>query len=74
MTYLEKCEVVLYLQKYMSKREQWLVSAWLVEETGYERWQTSKKKKSKKEETNGTAVYVGSSQTVYNPLFFVLKL
>ena len=31
----------------MSKREQWLVSAWLVEETGYERWQTSKKKKKK---------------------------
>ena len=57
----------------MSKREQWLVSAWLVEETGYERWQTSKKKK-KKEETNGTAVYVGSSQTVYNPLFLVYKL
>ena len=33
-----------------------------------------KKKERKKEETNGTAVYVGSSQTVYNPLFFVLKL
>ena len=28
----------------------------------------------KKEKNNGTAVYVGSSQTVYNPLFFVLKL
>ena len=30
--------------------------------------------KKKKEKTSGTAVYVGSSQTVYNPLFFVHKL
>ena len=30
--------------------------------------------KKKKEKTNGTAVYVESSQTVYNPLFFVHKL
>ena len=28
----------------------------------------------KKEKPNGTAIYVGSSQTVYNPLFFVHKL
>ena len=28
----------------------------------------------KKEKNNGTAVYVGSSQTVYNPLFLVYKL
>ena len=33
-----------------------------------------KHQKKKKEKLNGTTVYVGSSQTVYNPLLFVHKL
>ena len=31
-------------------------------------------KHKKKEKNSGTAVYVESSQTVYNPLFLVYKL
>ena len=33
-----------------------------------------KHQKKKKEKLKGTTVYVGSSQTVYNPLLFVHKL